>query len=96
MNLLILCMGVMYGVVGANNALKAVAKALGTGVEKQLLRRALTKGTIYPIVKSVSKWFGVRMTKQIFAGVFKKLSRWSAACWAAESPTCLSSPAAIS
>lgn len=33
MNLLILCMGVMYGVVGANNALKAVAKALGTGVE---------------------------------------------------------------
>lgn len=49
-----------------------VAKALGTGVEKQLLRRALTKGTIYPIVKSVSKWFGVRMTKQIFAGVFKK------------------------
>lgn len=72
MNLLILCMGVMYGVVGANNALKAVAKALGTGVEKQLLRRALTKGTIYPIVKSVSKWFGVRMTKQIFAGVFKK------------------------
>lgn len=72
MNLLILCMGVMYGVVGVNNALKAVAKALGTGVEKQLLRRALTKGTIYPIVKSVSKWFGVRMTKQIFAGVFKK------------------------
>ena len=72
MNLLILCMGVMYGVVGANNALKAVAKALGTGVEKQLLRRALTKGTIYPIVKSVSKWFGVRMTKQIFAGFFKK------------------------
>ena len=68
MNLLILCMGVMYGVVGANNALKAVAKALGTGVEKQLLRRALTKGTIYPIVKNVSKWFGVRMTKQIFAG----------------------------
>ena len=72
MNLLILCMGVMYGVVGANNALKAVAKALGTGVEKQLLRRALTKGTIYPIVKSVSRWFGVRMTKQIFAGFFKK------------------------
>lgn len=72
MNLLILCMGVMYGVVGANNALKAVAKALGTGVEKQLLRRALTKGTIFPIVRNVSKWFGVRMTKQIFAGFFKK------------------------
>lgn len=72
MNLLILCMGVMYGVVGAGNALKSVAKALGTGVEKQLLRKALTKGTIYPIVKSVSKWFGVKMTKEVFAGFFKK------------------------
>ena len=49
MNLLILCMGVMYGVVGANNALKAVAKALGTGVEKQLLRRALTKAPSIPL-----------------------------------------------
>ena len=72
MNTLIMCLGVMYGVAGANNALKAMAKALATGVEKQLLRQALTKGTIYPIVKSVAKWFGVRMTKQVFAGFFKK------------------------
>ena len=72
MNTLIICFGVMYGVVGANNALKIMAKALGTGVEKQLLRKALTKGTIYPIVKSVSKWFGVKMTKEVFSGFFKK------------------------
>ena len=72
MNMLIVCMGVMYGVAGANNALKSIAKALGTGVEKQLMKKALTKGTIYPIVKSVSKWFGVRMTKEVFAGFFKK------------------------
>ena len=25
-----------------------------------------------PIVKSVSKWFGVKMTKEVFAGFFKK------------------------
>lgn len=72
MNILIICMGVMYGAAGANNALKAMAKALATGVEKQLLRRALTKGTIYPIVKSVAKWFSVKMTKEVFAGFFKK------------------------
>lgn len=72
MNVLIICMGVMYGVAGANNALKAMAKALATGVEKQLIKKALTKGTIYPIVKSVSKWFGVKMTKEVFAGFFKK------------------------
>ena len=72
LNVLIICMGVMYGAAGANNALKAMAKALAAGVEKQLLRKALTKGTIYPIVKSVAKWFSVKMTKEVFAGFFKK------------------------
>ena len=72
MNILIICMGVMYGAAGANNALKAMAKALASGVEKQLLKKALTKGTIYPIVKSVAKWFSVKMTKEVFAGFFKK------------------------
>lgn len=59
LNILILCLGVMYGVAGANNALKAVAKALGPGVQKQLMKKALTKGT-NPIVKSTTKWFGVK------------------------------------
>ena len=72
MNTLIICMGVMYGAAGANNALKAMAKALASGVEKQLLKKALTKGTIYPIVKNVAKWFSVKMTKEVFAGFFKK------------------------
>ena len=72
MNTLIICFGVMYGTAGANNALKAMAKALGAGVEKQLLKKALTKGTIYPIVRNVAKWFGVKMTKEVFAGFFKK------------------------
>lgn len=72
MNTLILCFGVMYGVHGANVALKAMAKALAVGVEKKLLKAALTKGTIYPIVKNVAKWFGQNMTKKVFAGFFKK------------------------
>lgn len=72
MNTLIICFGVMYGVAGANGAIKAMAKALANGVEKKLINAALTKGTIYPIVKNVAKWFGVKMTKSIFAGFFKK------------------------
>lgn len=72
MNTLIICFGVMFGTAGANNALKAVAKALSVGVEKELLKKALTKGTVYPIVKSVAKWFGVKMTKEVFSGFFKK------------------------
>ncbi len=71
LNILTLCLGVMYGVAGANNALKAVAKALGNGVQKQLMKKALTKGTVYPIVKSTAKWFGVKMTKEVFTGFFK-------------------------
>lgn len=72
LNILILCLGVMYGAAGANSAIKGIARALSTGVEKQLMKTALTKGTLYPIVKSVSKWFGVKMTKDVFAGFFKK------------------------
>ena len=49
-----------------------MAKALACGVEKKLINAALTKGTVYPIVKNVAKWFGVRMTKEVFAGFFKK------------------------
>ena len=62
----------MNGVAGANNAVKGMAKALAVGVEKKLLNAALTKGTFYPLVKAIAKWFGVKMTKTLFAGFFKK------------------------
>lgn len=71
-NEIILCLGVMNGVAGANNAVKAMAHALSNGVQKQLIKQALTKGTIYPIVKSVTKWFGINLTKAIYTGAIKK------------------------
>lgn len=72
MNLIILCLGVMYGVAHANAAIIIIAKSLAVGVEKKLLNTALTKGTFYPLVKEIAKWFGKKMTKTIFAGFFKK------------------------
>ncbi len=72
LNILVVCLGAMYGVAGANGAIKTMAKALAGGVEKKLMRTALTKGAVYPIVKNISKWFGVKMTKEVFAGFFKK------------------------
>ena len=72
-NEIILCLGVMNGVAGANNAVKAMAHALANGVEKQLMNRALTKGTIFPIVKAVMKWFGINLTKSIYTGAIKKV-----------------------
>ena len=71
-NELILCLGIMNGVAGANNAIKGMAKALAVGVEKKLINMALTKGAFFPFVKSVMKWFGVKLTKSVFAGFFKK------------------------
>lgn len=70
-NCIIVCLGVMNGVAGANNAIKALAKALSVGVEKKLLATALTKGTLYPILKSTLKWFGVRLTREVFAKTIK-------------------------
>ncbi len=72
MNQIILCLGVMYGIAGANLALNSLSKAIGKGVKKQLLKKALTKGTIYPIVKKISRWFGMNMTKKAFANFFGK------------------------
>ncbi len=71
-NAIIVCLGIMNGAAGANNAIKAMAKALSAGVEKQLMKMALTKGAIYPVVKSVMKWFGVNLTKSLFTGSIKK------------------------
>lgn len=72
LNTLIICFGVMYGVAGANNAIKMMAHGLAKGVSKKIMTTALTKGTLYPIVKSIAKWFGVKMTKKLLAGVVQK------------------------
>lgn len=72
MNTIVLCLGAMYGVAGANNAIKAVAKGLATGVSKKIMNTALTKGAVYPFIKEVSKWFGVKMTKSLLAGAVNK------------------------
>lgn len=65
MNTLILCFGVMYGVAGANKALLALARGLGNGLSKKFMKAAVTKGTVYPVLKKVAGVFGARLNKQI-------------------------------
>lgn len=72
LNIFIICLGVMYGVAGANNAIKAMAMGLAKGVSKKIMSTALTKGTLYPMVKSICKWFGVKMTKKLLASLVQK------------------------
>lgn len=66
-NQLILFLGVMFGVKAANKAVKKIALLAAQGVPDYLLRQTLTKGTIYPIVKHVSKIIGTKMSTKTFA-----------------------------
>ena len=36
------------------------------------MNTALTKGAVYPFIKEVSKWFGIKMTKSLLAGAVNK------------------------
>lgn len=73
-NQLTLFVGVMFGVNAANVTIAKIAQFAAVRAEKVLLQKALTKGTIYPIVKQISKIIGIRMTKAIFAkGVGKAI-----------------------
>ena len=73
MNTIVICFGVMYGVAGANKALKVMANALAKGVEKKLLKAAITKGIIFKTAKKVATWFTTeQFTKKTFISFFKK------------------------
>lgn len=59
--------GVMFGVNGANSAIAKIAVSAAKSIEKRVAAKALTKGTIYPIVKRVTASLGIKMTKTLFA-----------------------------
>ena len=72
MNEVLVFMGVMFGIQGANAGVKVIAQSTAQKVSKTLANKALTKTAVYPIVKKIAKAVGIKMTKQIFAdGVSK-------------------------
>lgn len=71
-NQLILYCGVMLGASGASQTVRVVSSSLAKQALKKLPQKALTKTFYYPIVKSIAKALGAKMTKEIFAeGVAK-------------------------
>ena len=71
-NQLVLDCGVMLGVSGATQAVRVLSSKLAQQALKKLPQKALTKTFYYPIVKSIAKFFGAKMTKDVFAkGVSK-------------------------
>lgn len=73
-SMLILFLGVMFGVQMAQGGVARVAGMVAAKAAKELPQQALTKGVIYPIVKKVASYLGVSMTKKVFAsGVAKAI-----------------------
>ncbi|MDR6726935.1 hypothetical protein J2W91_005460 [Paenibacillus amylolyticus] len=64
---LIIFLGVMFGVGGANSALKIISAKVAQQTLKKLPQRALMKTIYYPIVKKVAATIGVKVTKKTFA-----------------------------
>lgn len=71
-SMLILFVGVMFGVQLAQGGVAKVANMIAANVAKKLPQQALTQGIIYPIVKKVAGHLGVKMTKNIFANGIAK------------------------
>ncbi len=63
---LTLFIGVMFGAAQANIAIGRIAAQAVEPVAKRIAARPLTQGVIYPVVKTVAKYLGVQMNKQIF------------------------------
>lgn len=68
-----LFVGVMSGVAAANEGLNQLGRMFAKQVAERLPKMALTKTTIYPIVKQVAKWLGISMTKSTFAKGLSKV-----------------------
>lgn len=62
-----LFLGVMMGVGGAANGLKAFANQAATAVQKKVAQKALTKTSWYPVVKKVLSNVGFKITKDTAA-----------------------------
>lgn len=73
LDMLTLFVGVMMGCAAASKAVTSLSKMIASQVVKKLPEQALTKGVVYPIVKQVAKYLGVRMTKEIYAKGIGKL-----------------------
>ena len=69
---MVLFIGAMLGAAEANRLLAEIAKRFSREVGRRLPKYALTKTGYYPLMKTVLRWVGIKLTKQSFArGVAK-------------------------
>ncbi|KAA6208237.1 bacteriochlorophyll 4-vinyl reductase [Avibacterium paragallinarum] len=68
-----LYLGTMLGVGGAANAMRYITQGLSQQLAKNLTKTALTKTFWYPLIKSLGKYVGVKITKDTFARTTSKI-----------------------
>lgn len=73
MNQLLIFFGVMFGVSSAAQGVKIIAETAGNKMSRTIAQKALTKTTLYPIVKKVATTLGFKMTKDVFAKSVSKV-----------------------
>ena len=69
----VLYCGVMLGASGASAAVRVFVSQISNEVAKSLPKIALTKTLLYPIIKSIVKYIGIKMTNETFAKTVSKL-----------------------
>ncbi len=69
----VLYCGVMLGASGASAGVRVLASRLSTEVMIRLPKVALTKTLLYPIIKNILKYIGIKLTKETFAKAVAKL-----------------------
>ena len=67
MDLMLVFLGVMFGVHGASAALDKLAQVMAGQDTKEMGKEALTKTLVYPIIKEIAAKVGVQMSRQVFA-----------------------------
>lgn len=71
--IILLFIGVMYGVSGANKVIAEISKSLAGKVGKDILRAALTKTAWYPLLKQCCKQLGIKVTKDALSKIPTKV-----------------------
>lgn len=60
----IIFLGVMFGVKGANAAVKKVGIVLAHKISKSVTTKAIEKGVLYPVVRKIAQQIGLKLAKQ--------------------------------
>ena len=71
--IILLFIGVMYGVSGANKVIAEISKSLASKAGKDILRAALTKTAWYPLLQQVCKQVGIKVTKDALSKTTTKV-----------------------